>query len=294
MTTTPPEEPQAKKFKFSDRFPGPRVSSSSWSASPCSLSPPGRTPNTRRPQSDPAGYLPRDPGLLVERARRGRCARTRRSPCASSSSELDAERPVRDRKPDTGHAPPPKGSCTAPCMIFLFVLVFITVTMKTEAIQTYRAPRLAIRLSGAVLIAILMTVFAIGGTSYRMRAGRASGSCPVVPLTLALGYAAGRGRDHLPRGALDRLHRQPLRDRRCLRRGRDHDRRWHRPPHRDVGGARPDLDPVRDPVCETDPLEKSVVGISATDAEEARSTPRRPDADWPPEAHPRPLRRGPS
>ena len=56
--------------------------------------------------------------------------------------------------------------------IFFFVLAvgaFITVTMKTEAIQT-GIGRLALRFrhSGSVLIAILMTVFALGGTSYGM------------------------------------------------------------------------------------------------------------------------------
>jgi uncharacterized ion transporter superfamily protein YfcC len=57
-------------------------------------------------------------------------------------------------------------------MIFLFVLAvgaFITVTMKTGAIQT-GIGRLALRFrhSGTVLIAILMGVFALGGTSYGM------------------------------------------------------------------------------------------------------------------------------
>src|SRR3954471_24460899 len=56
--------------------------------------------------------------------------------------------------------------------IFFFVLALravITVTMKTGAIQT-GIGRLALRYrsSGAVLIAILMTVFALGGTSYGM------------------------------------------------------------------------------------------------------------------------------
>src|SRR3954447_21052310 len=54
-------------------------------------------------------------------------------------------------------------------MIFLFVLAvgaFITVTMKTGAIQT-GIGRLALRFqnSGPVLIGILMCVFALGGTS---------------------------------------------------------------------------------------------------------------------------------
>jgi uncharacterized ion transporter superfamily protein YfcC len=76
--------------------------------------------------------------------------------------------------------------------IFFFVLAvgaFITVTMKTEAIQT-GIGRLAVRFrhSGAVLIAILMTVFAIGGTSYGMWEETLGFFVLLVPLTLALRY----------------------------------------------------------------------------------------------------------
>jgi len=76
--------------------------------------------------------------------------------------------------------------------IFLFVLAvgaFITVTMKTEAIQT-GIGRLALRFraSGAVLIAILMCVFALGGTSYGMWEETLGFFVLLVPLALALGY----------------------------------------------------------------------------------------------------------
>ena len=76
--------------------------------------------------------------------------------------------------------------------IFLFVLAvgaFITVTMKTEAIQT-GIGRLALRFrhSGAVLIAILMCVFALGGTSYGMWEETLGFFVLLVPLSLALGY----------------------------------------------------------------------------------------------------------
>ena len=76
--------------------------------------------------------------------------------------------------------------------IFLFVLAvgaFITVTMKTEAIQT-GIGRLALRFrsSGAVLIAILMAVFALGGTSYGMWEETLGFFVLLVPLSLALGY----------------------------------------------------------------------------------------------------------
>ncbi|HEY7149363.1 MAG TPA: hypothetical protein VH420_07940 [Gaiellaceae bacterium] len=76
--------------------------------------------------------------------------------------------------------------------IFFFVLAvgaFITVTMKTEAIQT-GIGRLALRFrhSGSVLVAILMTVFAIGGTSYGMWEETLGFFVLLVPLALALGY----------------------------------------------------------------------------------------------------------
>jgi uncharacterized ion transporter superfamily protein YfcC len=76
--------------------------------------------------------------------------------------------------------------------IFLFVLAvgaFITVTMKTEAIQT-GIGRLALRFrhSGSILIAILMGVFAVGGTSYGMWEETLGFFVLLVPLTLALHY----------------------------------------------------------------------------------------------------------
>jgi uncharacterized ion transporter superfamily protein YfcC len=76
--------------------------------------------------------------------------------------------------------------------IFLFVLAvgaFITVTMKTQAIQT-GIGRLALRFrhSGTLLIAILMTVFAVGGTTYGMWEETLGFFVLLVPLTLALGY----------------------------------------------------------------------------------------------------------
>src|SRR6516162_3782627 len=76
--------------------------------------------------------------------------------------------------------------------IFLFVLAvgaFITVTMKTEAIQT-GIGRLALRFrhSGYVLIAILMGIFALGGTSYGMWEETLGFFALLVPLALALSY----------------------------------------------------------------------------------------------------------
>jgi uncharacterized ion transporter superfamily protein YfcC len=76
--------------------------------------------------------------------------------------------------------------------IFFFVLAvgaFITVTMKSEAIQT-GIGRLALRFraSGPVLIAILMAVFALGGTSYGMWEETLGFFVLLVPLSLALGY----------------------------------------------------------------------------------------------------------
>src|SRR3954451_19867996 len=84
------------------------------------------------------------------------------------------------------------GALYGSAMIFLFVLAvgaFITVTMKTDAIQT-GIGRLALRFrhSGSVLIAILMGVFALGGTSYGMWEETLGFFVLLVPLTLALGY----------------------------------------------------------------------------------------------------------
>jgi uncharacterized ion transporter superfamily protein YfcC len=76
--------------------------------------------------------------------------------------------------------------------IFLFVLAvgaFITVTMKTEAIQT-GIGRLALRFraSGYVLIALLMVIFAVGGTTYGMWEETLGFFVLLVPLALALHY----------------------------------------------------------------------------------------------------------
>jgi uncharacterized ion transporter superfamily protein YfcC len=76
--------------------------------------------------------------------------------------------------------------------IFFFVLAvgaFITVTMKTEAIQT-GIGRLALRFrhSGSVLIALLMAIFALGGTSYGMWEETLGFFVLLVPLALALRY----------------------------------------------------------------------------------------------------------
>ena len=76
--------------------------------------------------------------------------------------------------------------------IFLFVLAigaFISVTMKTGAIQT-GIGRLALRFrhSGSALIAILMLVFALGGTSYGMWEETLGFFALLVPLALALGF----------------------------------------------------------------------------------------------------------
>src|SRR5690349_3904022 len=76
--------------------------------------------------------------------------------------------------------------------IFFFVLAvgaFITVTMKTQAIQT-GIGRLALRFrsSGYIQIALLMIVFALGGTSYGMWEETLGFFVLLVPLALALNY----------------------------------------------------------------------------------------------------------
>ena len=76
--------------------------------------------------------------------------------------------------------------------IFFFVLAvgaFITMTMETGAIQT-GIGRLALRFrrSPAILVAVLMSVFALGGTSYGMWEETLGFFALLVPLVLALGY----------------------------------------------------------------------------------------------------------
>jgi uncharacterized ion transporter superfamily protein YfcC len=76
--------------------------------------------------------------------------------------------------------------------IFLFVLAigaFITVTMKTGAIQN-GIGRLALRFrhSPAALVAVMMLVFATGGTTYGMWEETLGFVALMVPLALALNY----------------------------------------------------------------------------------------------------------
>jgi len=76
--------------------------------------------------------------------------------------------------------------------IFFFVLAvgaFITITMKTGAIEA-GIGRLAKRFSKSpiILVAVLMAIFALGGTSYGMWEETLGFFALLVPLVLALGY----------------------------------------------------------------------------------------------------------
>ena len=76
--------------------------------------------------------------------------------------------------------------------IFFFVLAvgaFITITMKTGAIET-GIGRLALRFrkSRLLLVLVLMSVFALGGTTYGMWEETLGFFALMVPLVLALGY----------------------------------------------------------------------------------------------------------
>jgi uncharacterized ion transporter superfamily protein YfcC len=77
-------------------------------------------------------------------------------------------------------------------MIFLFVLAvgaFITVTMKTGAIQAgIGALALRFRNSPSLLVVVLMAIFALGGTSYGMWEETLGFFALLVPLALALNY----------------------------------------------------------------------------------------------------------
>jgi uncharacterized ion transporter superfamily protein YfcC len=77
-------------------------------------------------------------------------------------------------------------------MIFLFVLAvgaFVSVTMQTKSIQT-GIGRLALRYkhSGSALVIVLMSIFAIGGTTYGMWEETLGFFALLVPLVLALNY----------------------------------------------------------------------------------------------------------
>ena len=76
--------------------------------------------------------------------------------------------------------------------VFLFVIsigVFITMAMRTGAID-HGVARVATRLSnrGAVLIAVLMVLFSIGGTTEGMAEETLGFYALLIPLMLALGY----------------------------------------------------------------------------------------------------------
>jgi uncharacterized ion transporter superfamily protein YfcC len=94
---------------------------------------------------------------------------------------------------ETGFVSPDEvGVLYGSAQIFLFVLAigaFITVTMKTGAIQT-GIGRLALRFrhSPSALVAVMMLVFAVGGTTYGMWEETLGFFALMVPLVLALNY----------------------------------------------------------------------------------------------------------
>jgi len=94
---------------------------------------------------------------------------------------------------DSGYVGPDElGFLYGSAQIFFFVLAvgaFITITMKTGAIQT-GIGRLALRYkkSPTLLVVILMAVFALGGTTYGMWEETLGFFALLVPLALALGY----------------------------------------------------------------------------------------------------------
>ena len=94
---------------------------------------------------------------------------------------------------DTGYVSPDEtGILYGSAQIFLFVLAigaFITITMKTGAVQN-GIGRLALRFqhSPAALVAVMMVVFAIGGTTYGMWEETLGFFALMVPLVLALNY----------------------------------------------------------------------------------------------------------
>ena len=94
--------------------------------------------------------------------------------------------------PDGYIGPYESGELYGAAGVFLFVLaigVFITMAMRTGAIDNGVA-RVAQRMStrGAVLIAVLMVLFSIGGTTEGMAEETLGFYALLIPLMLALGY----------------------------------------------------------------------------------------------------------
>ena len=89
-------------------------------------------------------------------------------------------------------SPDEEGFLYGSAQIFFFVLAvgaFITMTMKTGAIEN-GIGRLALRFrrSPAILVAVLMSIFALGGTTYGMWEETLGFFILLVPLVLALGF----------------------------------------------------------------------------------------------------------
>ena len=94
--------------------------------------------------------------------------------------------------PDGYIGPYESGELYGAAGVFLFVLaigVFITMAMRTGAIDNGVA-RIAQRMStrGTILIAVLMTLFSIGGTTEGMAEETLGFYALIIPLMLALGY----------------------------------------------------------------------------------------------------------
>ena len=108
--------------------------------------------------------------------------------------------------------------------VALFIIViggFLGVTMRTGAIQS-GISRLVERLRGRErwMIPILMSVFALGGTSFGMAEESLAFYALVITVMIAAGYDALTGAAVVLLGCGDRslrLHRQPVRDRHRLR-----------------------------------------------------------------------------
>ena len=111
---------------------------------------------------------------------------------AAAAVDVGPQRPLRDRERRRQVDPFNAGFLYGSAMIFLFVLAvgaFVSVTMKTEAIQT-GIGRLALRFkhSGSLLVIALMSIFALGGTTYGMWEETLGFFALLVPLVLALNY----------------------------------------------------------------------------------------------------------
>ncbi len=173
----------------------------------------------------PAGDVRARPGRRADPGHLPRRSRAHPQRILIDSLTAPDQRPLRHRERRGQHQ-----RTTTPATLFgaidvaLFVIViggFLGVTMQTGAIQGGIA-RLVARLKGRErwMIPILMSVFALGGTTFGMAEESLAFYALVIAVMIAAGYDALTGRGTDPARLRDRrprVDRQPFRHRHRLR-----------------------------------------------------------------------------